>query len=102
MLLAAWLFGAFAALLKGWDSGLRYVLGDTSAAVAHGRVPGRRQRSFFGFYGSAGRWGGPRDDRLRRARKSTIGARDPHLRRGRVTVQVSGDTDYYFVLYGKP
>src|ERR1035437_3934106 len=82
VLLAAWLFGALVALLKGRGSFLRYVLGNTSAAMAHGRVPGRRQRSYFGFHGSAGRWGGPRDDRLRRARKSAIGARDPHLRRG--------------------
>ena len=91
---------------------MRYVLGDTSAAVAHGRVPGRRQRSFFGFYGSAGRWGGPRDDRLRRARKSAIGAKNPHLRRGprlilggcaiALTISLSGCTSGNSVSSPKP
>lgn len=112
VLLAAWLFGALTALLKGWGSGLRYVLGDTSVAVVHGRVPVRRQRSRFGFHGSAGRWGGLRDDRLRRARKSAIGARDPHLRRGprlitggcviALTISLSGCTSGNSVSSPKP
>ena len=108
---AAWLFGALA-LLKGRGYSLRHALGNTSADIALCRLPGRRQGSYFGFHGSVARWGEPRTNRPRRARKSATAARNLQLRRGprlilggctiALTVSLSGCTSSDPVSSPKP